>query len=293
MEVFDSFCIGVVLYYPTKEEVEKLKEYSKIVQSIYVYDNTESNKPDFINNVQTFDNCIYISNNRNDGISKSLNYLCEKAIEDGFKYILLLDQDSIFDITNIKKLFTSIKKCALENVGVFAPLSKPIKSYKESSYSYKENMNNEVIREVDWKITSGSVIDLDVFNTIGGFDENLFIDKVDYDYCKTLKKNGYKTVEVSNSFLYQFLGEAQGGIFNFSQHNPIRHYYLFRNRLYIVKKYKEDYKGTRKLIFLLLSITRHILSVLIFESEKLRKIKAMSQAYKDYKNKKMGKLEVK
>ncbi|OMD98680.1 hypothetical protein BSK54_22015 [Paenibacillus odorifer] len=294
MDVYHSFCVGVVFYNPTQLEADKIKEYSKIVSKYYVYDNTEREKPDYVNEVMYYDKCEYISHERNDGIAKALNYMCREAKKDGFKYILLLDQDSIFDLANIKLLFESIQQNNRSDIGVYAPESKYIKSIKEYDiYKAETSMiNRNDYKEVDWRITSGSVIDLDVFMLVGEFDENLFIDRVDYDYCRYINKYGYKTVVVQNSILYQFLGEAQGGIFNFTQHNYIRHYYIFRNRLYIMNKYKDEYKGTRKIVLLCLSITRHIGKVLLFESDKTRKMKAMKAAYKDYKNNEMGKCEI-
>lgn len=285
---YDLFCVGVVFYYPTREQVDKIQEYLKLVNKVYIYDNSEDNKENFVNKVHDIKEFDYTFHNRNDGISKALNSLCTKARADGYDYILILDQDSIFDLNNISILFDAVSKNTGKNIGVFSPKSKPIKSIEETKKESVYIAGSHNISEISWTITSGSVIDLNVFIDVGGFDENLFIDKVDYDYCMTLKKQGYKTVVIQDAFLFQFLGEPSGGIFNFFQHNYIRHYYLFRNRFYIVDKYKESYQGYKKTLFLFSSIIRHILIILLFETDKYKKLAAINLAFKDYKNNKMG-----
>lgn len=291
MGSFDEFAVGVVFYNPTEEEVFRVKNYLAIAPRIYIYDNTaEKNRLLYLSKLD-LENCTYIFQNRNDGIAVALNALCQSAKQDGFQYLLLLDQDSIFKVGNIERLFHEVKVHAVGDIGVYAPEIRYIKSNNVLSTEILNRSIPSEMSEIPWAITSGSVISLESFIQSKGFDENLFIDKVDYDYCVQLRKQGYKTVRITGTMLYQFLGETQGGYFKFSGHNPIRHYYLFRNRLYLVQKYKENYKGTRKFAFLSLSIIRHLCLVLFFESSKIEKFKAMINAYRDYKKGKMGKYE--
>jgi rhamnosyltransferase len=283
---FDLFCVGIVFYYPTKEQVEKVQKYSELVDRIYIYDNSENYKDDFVKQVEHFNNCHYFHRNYNNGISSALNYLCNKALLDGYKYILILDQDSLLDLENISILFDAVVGNQNKDIGVFSPKSKPILSIEDCKRVAKQNNKIQNVSEVEWTITSGSVIDLNIFSISGGFDENLFIDQVDYDYCKTLKQLGYKTVIIEDALLFQFLGEPCIRIFNIYQHNHIRHYYIFRNRLYMMDKY--EIRGVKRSLFLFFAILKHILKVSLFESDKFKKFSSILFAIKDYKNNKMG-----
>lgn len=285
---YNEFSIGIVFYYPTKEQVNKVKEYSKLVNKIYIYDNSENNDDEYAATVTNIKGCDYFSHNLNDGIAKALNSLCQKSKLEGHNYILLLDQDSEFDLENISRLFEAVLEHQNKKIGVFAPESVPIKSLEECNQ--QKLLKSQVgIHEVKWKITSGSVIDLNAWESVRGFDEDLFIDKVDYDYCINLKKKGLKTVVVNNSILFQFLGEPNGGIINYSEHNYIRHYYIFRNRLYIYNKYDHKSKKIKKMLALSLSIFRHIFIIAFLENDKLKKFKAIKLGYVDYKNNRLGK----
>ncbi|MFD1772528.1 glycosyltransferase [Paenibacillus rhizophilus] len=285
--IYDSFCVGIIFYNPTKEQIQKVRDYSKIVDKIYIYDNSEGNVDAAVLELIQRDYCEYLGDKRNDGISIALNYLCNKAIQDRYKYILLMDQDSIFDLGNMTKLFEVVSNNSVENIGVFSPKSTAIRFIEDIDREQKNVERSPEVDEVSWSITSGSVIDLKIFNITGGFDENLFIDKVDYDYCINIKSFGYKTVVVQNSLLYQFLGEPTAGIINYYQHNYIRHYYMFRNRLYILDKYQKN--KLNKVFHLVVSSLKHIGMVLLLESSKIKKINAMRKGFFDYRNRKMGK----
>lgn len=213
------------------------------------------------------------------------------AKKDGYKYLLLLDQDSIFKIEDIRKMFQEIRNHASKDIGIYTPEIHYMKGNGEIRARTVQTKPSTVFSEISWAITSGSVVSLEVYSQSSGFDEFLFIDRVDYEYCVQLRKLGFKTVRISGAILYQFLGETQGGIFKFSGHNPIRHYYIFRNRLYLVQKYKENFNGIKKVAYLGLTITRHLALVLICESRKTEKFKAIKVAYRDYKKGKMGKYD--
>ena len=84
--------------------------------------------------------------------------------------------------------------------------------------------------------------------------------------------------------LNQKLGDDNGS--KHTSHNPIRHYYIFRNRFYYNKKFYSPFKR----IFLNVAQTiKHLGHVLWFESDKVTKIKMLTIAYMDYKSGRMGK----
>ena len=97
-------------------------------------------------------------------------------------------------------------------------------------------------------ITSGSVLNLKLFPTIGDFDEALFIDFVDTEYSLRCKKMGYKIIRFTNIFLVHQLGTLvkRASIKTLflkkklkTIYSPIRYYYLCKNNLYIQKKYQD------------------------------------------------------
>lgn len=113
-------------------------------------------------------------------------------------------------------------------------------------------------------ITSASCTNIEIWDKLGGFDEFLFIDFVDNEYCKRLVLNGYKILRCNNIIIDQEFGKIQlkspywvkfytrlSSILNNKnvaklsykkEVSPLRVYYVHRNLLYLNKKYK-NYGG--------------------------------------------------
>lgn len=281
-----KFCCGVTLYYPSKEELENVVKYSEVFEKVYIFDNTNKedkiiqNEKYFIHN-QKFN---YYSDKKNNGLSVAYNKMCKYAINDDFDYICLFDQDSRVNYEDILKIQNYIKIQKNKNCALYAP--QIIYEHKYNKY----HLENDKITEtkVDWAISSGSFINLYLYSKTNGFDENYFIDRIDHDYCITVKKLGYEIIQLGGVYLKQKLGESKKFILvNVSQHSELRHYYIFRNRYYY---YLKNNKGVYiKLKLAILSVF-HIIKVILFEENKVRKCKIMMKARADFIEGKMGKI---
>lgn len=280
-----KFCCGVTLYYPLKEELGAIRKYREVFDCIYLFDNTDSNER--LKNQKYYEDdnkFIYISNNKNEGLSVAYNTMCQKAILNDFDYICLLDQDSVIINNDLIKIINYIKIDTSRDVALYVPEI----NYKHKKYYMQSENDKDVGAEIEWAISSGSFINLLLYQKTEGFDEKYFIDRLDYDYCFIVRKLGYKIIKIKNAFLYQTLGEQGKGIFKgVSQHSSIRHYYVFRNRLYFYLK-KNKYSNLEVIKVRLLSL-KHIMKVLIFEKQKCEKLKMMIRGGRDFVENKMGK----
>lgn len=272
-----KICCGITLYNPSMKNITTILEIAKEFDKIFLYDNTENNSS--IRQYFSDEKFIYIYNSSNDGLAKAYNIMCNLAIEKNFDYICLLDQDSKIDKKSINKIMDKITKFGDKDIAIFSP---------RIEYSYKKNEIKERLEttEVSWVISSGSFINLHVYNTIGGFDENYFIDRLDYDYSVEVKKIGKKIMIINDAILLQELGERKKFLFFYiSEHEAIRHYYIFRNRLYFFKKNKT----TLSIFKIIILSLKHILRIIFLEKNKKNKLKKIYKGFKDYKNNKMGK----
>lgn len=129
---------------------------------------------------------------------------------------------------------------------------------------------------------------------IGGFDELLFIDEVDHEFCYRGyldKLSIYKCIE--GIYLRHSLGNMIERFFIYRtlkcmNHNYVRKYYIVRNRMYVYKKYsfidkkyfiKNYLKANLRLIF----------DIVLFENDKYRKLKYAFLGFKDFLFDRMGK----
>src|SRR5690606_15023713 len=91
-------------------------------------------------------------------------------------------------------------------------------------------------------VTSGALTDLRCWEAVGGFDEALFIDFVDTDYCLRCRAAGRTIAVCAAAKLRHQLGRREtrrvgGFTFHPTHHAPLRHYFLARNRVRMVRRH--------------------------------------------------------
>ena len=124
----------------------------------------------------------------------------------------------------------------------------------------------------------------------GPFREDLFIDFVDNEYCLRLRRQGFKVLRANLSLLYHSVGDTcKYGPFIATNHPPLRRYYKTRNRFLVNRLYRRDFPG--HCLFDRVRMTKEIFSILLFEREKVAKLRMMWRGYLDYRRGCFGKYE--
>ncbi len=88
----------------------------------------------------------------------------------------------------------------------------------------------------DFLITSGTLLRREVFERVGPFDESLFIDNVDLEWCCRAASLGFACYGAVEARMEHALGDRMllnplGRRLIPTVHNPLRIYYITRNRL--------------------------------------------------------------
>ena len=107
-----------------------------------------------------------------------------------------MDQDSICDEHMVASLAAYRK---LPNIGILAPR---VEFRSDGHLIASTKPQTEDVLEISACITSGSLTNLGAWRAIGGFDEWMFIDHVDNDFCTNLVLHGYKICRVGAAVLY-------------------------------------------------------------------------------------------
>ena len=140
-------------------------------------------------------------------------------------------------------------------------------------------------------ITSGAIINLKIAESLGGFDEKLFIDGVDTDFCIHSFEKGYQTLLVNEFSLRHQLGEEKKVMTPLLKstfrkfHNPTRLYYIVRNHLYLRSKYPKKHGYLPNSIVL-----NEIKNCLFYANDFLNYVKAILLAIKHVRKGILGKL---
>src|SRR6516225_3674218 len=168
---------GVAVFYnPTEREIDNILTYVDFLQTLYIVDNSATSNSTLLNALTANSSKIqYIPNFDNLGIATALNIGCELAIKQGYEWILTMDQDSRFDVTNMREFISSFerKKLADPSIAIFTPI---LDERQHKGY-------------VSRAITSGNLLNLFAYKQVGGFDDALFIDEVDHDMCYKLVRS--------------------------------------------------------------------------------------------------------
>lgn len=274
---FINISACVILYNPSNDIIENIATYADRVEHFIVVDNSDRKQPEIIKILKNiYPNLIYIDNHGNLGIATALNIACDTAINHGSSWILTMDQDSKFvnfqDYLDCSGLLSDVSAIALlaPNTGRFSP------------EAIQKNVSDCTYEEHFVVITSGNFLNLNLFNTIGRFDDNLFIDVVDFDYCAKVKLAGYKTLLFKNILLEHQLGILHKRK-NFltrktkykREHSPQRAYYIARNYLYLARKYGKSFPQEFSLLKVLNIVFIHdVTKILLYEDQKCKKIGA-------------------
>jgi len=275
----------IVLYNPDQTVGKNIESYIDDLDILYAIDNSDQKQSNVIDTLLNNQKIHYINNNGNQGISHALNIGANKAIEMGYGWLLTMDQDSSFNSVVFKKYLECIQKISQSNqIAIFSPNYLHCNNI-ETSCSFTEKLTT---------ITSGSLLNLHLYSTIGRFDETLFIDEVDHEYCLRANLHNYKVVQFDTIFLNHQIGSQIKinllGKAKFKNiHSPLRHYYITRNSLYILLKYHNKFpEYTRHHIW---KVSKTLIFALIYGENKLIRFKYILEAIKDFLSGKMGKYE--
>ena len=266
----------VTLYNPTDNDIKNISTYIDSIDVLYVIDNTEGT--DNKDRLPKNDKIEYIFNNNNIGVAAALNLAAKKAKDDGYQWLLTNDQDTTFINGVIDEMKKEILSRDTSKIGIVTPWhnTKLIDPKPKEKYDDPHDV-----------MTSGNIINLDIWEKIGGFKDWFFIDGIDIEYCMNLHANGYEILRINDLYIDHNLGDLFykklfGRLFLCTNHSAIRRYYIMRNYHYICDLYKNNEKETTY-CYSLISQRHNMIGVLLFEKHKIKKIRMYLRGYKDYK----------
>ena len=266
---------GIVLYNPDIDRLRKnIESIKNQVFCVLLLDNNSGNI-DIIE--KEFSYCTIIKNSKNMGIANALNQLFDRAKRAGAEWLVTLDQDSIAS----SNLINNYEKHIEKNTGMLCPRIVDI----NMPYNTFDGTEVEYITNADEVITSGSMISVECWETVGKYDERLFIDYVDTEFQERVLRANKEIIRVCNSVLRHEVGKMdlhRIGPFRIlcSNHSAFRRYYMVRNRLYYRRKYFGLLAYIKESVRLLLGDIK----IMLYEDDAINKIKASIRGRKDDKH---------
>lgn len=256
---------GIVLYNPNIIRLrENLQSIYDQVDYLILVDNGSQNIIEIEKILCEYERIKLIKNEYNKGIATALKQIMNYSIEKNAKWVLTLDQDSVCDNNLIETYKNYYHK---DKIGILTC------NIIDRNFTEKNELNNE-FRFVDICITSGSLMNVEAYKKCRGFDDKMFIDKVDFDICLSIREIGYKIMKVNYNGLLHEVGNGRNVKMLFKDyivynHSHIRRYYMARNGIYLAKKHKKYIKLPRALV----KEIRDITLVVLYEDNKIKKFR--------------------
>lgn len=274
--MMQDLVVGVVLYYPNFESLKVTLNFFKTqVKHIILFDNgMDAELREQIISL----NVHLIGNGKNIGIAAALNAImdfADKSLKS--KWVLVSDQDSSFTeniVSEYTKLFSD------DSIGIICP-----NIVKSNNQNLKKNNVGQM--DIGRCPTSGMAMRVSDWKRAGKYNEDLFIDYVDYDICEKFILMNKRITRLNNVYLIQQLGnvseikglmllgkllksqrlEKAAMTFN---HSPVRNYYFVRNGIIYVRTYKDNIDVKKEIFF----IVKWELKKLLFEKKKISQLRS-------------------
>ena len=270
-----------VTFHPDEDFAGRLAATLEQVDHVYVVDNT----PDGARLPSgPFE---VICNRRNLGIATALNQGAQRSGSDGYRYVLMMDQDSAPRPGMVADL-----RAALRRWPTPAAIASPRHLEPDLPQSDIPTAAQGEARSMLATMTAGSLLDLRAYAVLGPFRDDLFIDQVDHEYCLRAHRGGYDVIQVEGALVEHKLGERSvhevaGLSVATSNHSPLRRYYITRNRLTVARD-NPDFPAYRRVARA--QTRRELCDALLFEDQRLAKLRMAARGLWHYWRRRTGPL---
>ena len=186
----------------------------------------------------------------NAGVARGFNLGIAAARERGAEFVLLLDDDSVPVPGMVARLVDACRRQARPGAPGVAAVGPRVQDARDPhdypfirlGWTHNRHVRcgtspDEVIA-CDFLISSGSLVPTEAFTTVGEFDEGLFIDSVDLEWCCRARDKGLMLYGVCAARLDHRLGDRRHAVLNVELvvHSPERVYYMTRNRFLLYRR---------------------------------------------------------
>ncbi|MEE1022828.1 MAG: hypothetical protein U0L83_06835 [Muribaculaceae bacterium] len=200
---------------------------------------------------------LVCGNGSNKFLSEPYNRALKWCKKNGYKYLLTMDQDSLWD--NLEGFLQTVSISEASDIAIYSPNMN------------KVELSCDILVDKEFVISSGSLINIDIALKIGGFNEKYKIYWVDSEFCFRARANGYKIVMLPNYNIAHELGKQTKTLFGYttSNYSPIVYYYMMRNMLWEHREHGNDAVSIKCVIY---TTYYNLRGIILGEKDKCHKI---------------------
>jgi GT2 family glycosyltransferase len=273
------------------EHLESLKSQGSALNEIVVVDNGSTDGTlEFL--AAGYPGAKVIRLEENEGVSGGYCAGLEYALERGYDWAWMLDQDSKPVPGTVEKLLAEYEVFPeREKLGLIAPL--PVDAATGEPYAVflwkerQERVSPQLLKDgltlVDMVISSGSLIRLDAVRKAGLPRRDFFMDFVDYEHCLRLRRSGFLIGVAKECPMPHTIGQPRSVTFLGKQRGWITHpawrdYYKVRNRAFVVW---QELPSWRAKSFVVYQLLKQMVGSLLYDPQKTTRIQLMWRGFRD------------
>ena len=251
MNVLTSVAAIIVTYRPDIESLGRMVEtLSRQCERVILVDNGSNLKHQLTHLATSYCfNVIFLE--KNIGIAAAHNRGVLEAKKLDASHVLIMDQDSDPAPDMVYQLLKAEEEIKTfgHKVAAIGPEHRDARTNKPSPFISSKNISvgkvtspDESVRwcKADFIISSGSLIEMKVFDDVGVMEDQLFIDCVDIEWGFRAASKGYQCFGAFDAKMTHAIGDKPlllfGGAKQITMHSPLRHYYFFRNLIVLSKR---------------------------------------------------------
>lgn len=286
-----SVCAVIATYHPSSRMLENMCSIFAQVQGLAVVDN--GSNPDELDRMHAASQTVgfqLIENRENLGIAEALNQGVHWAKSHGYPWVILFDQDSRITDNFVDQMFVAWESHPdRERVASIHP------TYVDPETGLKPLIRRASDGSPIMHSTSGALMPTWIFDRIGWFASEYFIDCVDFEYCFRIRAAGYLIVDTPQAVLLHAAGHPNrkfsflGFTFRPTHHSAARRYYMSRNRIAVCRKYLSVFPSW--VLRFMYDCSRETLKCFIGEKNRTRKFRNFLVGSWDGLTGRMGKRE--
>jgi rhamnosyltransferase len=244
-----NVCAVIVSYHPEPNAISSLLDKMAVqVGAVVLVDNaSEGDWHPVLAESLSRRGGVLLAQPHNLGLAAAQNIGIDWARSNGFRYVLLLDQDSEPGAGMVASLVQALQALVTNQVAAVGPRFHDLREDRDAPFvriGFPLNRKLWCASDTqqvacDFLISSGTLIPLEVLDRVGSMDEGLFIDNVDLEWGFRARAKGYALYGVCAATMHHRLGDDRRalpfGIGQIVVHGPLRLYYMMRNRLLLYR----------------------------------------------------------
>ncbi|MDG1386833.1 MAG: glycosyltransferase [Halioglobus sp.] len=173
----------IVLFEPDSQFPLRLRVAAGQFPATFIIDNSEK----FIfHRTNDIDESVHYHRvGHNGGLGKALNTGCQIALENGFEWAVTLDQDTLLEEYYLSNMLSAARSAPVNT----ALIGCNYFSESRRSLRYSRHAKGLLTKKTT-VITSGCLTNLGIWQSVGKFREDYFIDSIDHEICLRMQCAG-------------------------------------------------------------------------------------------------------